>query len=70
MLITKRDPLTGALNSLELNINQAQLDEFNSHNGRMIQVIMPDISANEREFLMTGLTQDSWDEIFPASEEA
>jgi hypothetical protein len=33
-------------------------------NGSMIQIAFPYLSADEREFLMTGITADEWDEIF------
>jgi hypothetical protein len=67
--ITKIDPFTNRENTRELDITQEQLDEYNSPGSRMIQHIMPDLTADEREFLMTGITADSWQELFGAHRE-
>lgn len=53
MLITRRSPLTGKLNSLELPITAAQIARW--HSGDLIQRAFPHLSADEREFLITGL---------------
>lgn len=36
--------------------------------GALIQQAFPFLSAEEREFLMTGITPEEWDEIFPQEE--
>ena len=59
MLIKKRDPFTGKLNSLEINVTQRQIDLWQS--GTFIQDAMPTITPTEREFIMTGIWEDSWD---------
>lgn len=33
-------------------------------NGKRVQDAFPFMSADEREFLMTGITKDEWDKIF------
>lgn len=33
-------------------------------NGQLIQNVMPNISADEREFLKTGITPDEWESVF------
>jgi len=62
--ITKTDPFTGKENTRELDITEAQLDEYEKPGSRMIQHIMPDLTADEREFIMTGIMPDSWQELF------
>ena len=42
----------------------AQLDEIASPNGRLIQDVVPDLSDSDREFLMTGITNEQWDKAF------
>lgn len=37
--------------------------------GELIQVAMPNITPAEREFLMTGATQEEWDEVFKPLED-
>lgn len=62
MKITKQSPLTGKLNTLDLDITQAQLDRWKS--GELIQNVMPNLSADEREFLINGLLPGEFDELF------
>ena len=59
MLIKRKDPFTGKTNTLDINVSQKQLDDWAS--GAYIQDVMPDLSSSEREFIMTGIWDDSWD---------
>ena len=63
MLITKRSPLTGLENTLDLPITQQQLNRF--WGGELVQDVFPDLSAGAREFLMTGFTEEDWNKMFP-----
>jgi hypothetical protein len=67
MNITRMSPLNGRINTMDLPITQAQLDEFYGRTtSRTIQQIFPDLNATQREFIKTGYTQEDWDAIFPA----
>ncbi len=46
----------------EIDVSQSQLDAWKS--GVLIQNAMPNLSADDREFLMTGITPEEWDEHF------
>jgi len=61
MLITRKSVFTGIERTLEINITQDQLDAWQS--GMLIQDAMPNISANDREFIMTGIIEGEWDEV-------
>ena len=61
MLITRKSVFTGIERTLEINITQDQLDAW--QNGMLIQDAMPNISANDREFIMTGIIEVEWDEL-------
>tara|TARA_R110001632_G_scaffold73781_8_gene169534 strand:- start:3055 stop:3216 length:162 start_codon:yes stop_codon:yes gene_type:complete len=37
--------------------------------GYLIQDVMPQLSSEEREFLISGATQDDWDQLYGACEE-
>lgn len=63
MLITKRSPISGQLNSLELDITQAQLDEYNTGK-KLVQNIFPNLTRDEREFLISGTTAEDWSNAF------
>jgi hypothetical protein len=45
-----------------LDITKEQL--FSWVDGELIQDAMPQLSAEEREFLMTGITPAEWDSVF------
>lgn len=67
MLITRKSPRTGIETTLDLPITQQQIQDW--HDGVMIQRAFPNLSASEREFIKTGLTQADWDAIFPSEDE-
>lgn len=64
MLITKKSAFTGIEHTLEIPVTQAQLNLWNS--GVPIQNAMPNISAEDREFIKTGVTAQEWDDTFGA----
>ena len=68
MKITRVDPLTGKANTLDLPITEAHQRDWEE--GMSIQNAMPHLTADQREFLMTGLMPESWNEIFKDSEDA
>jgi hypothetical protein len=63
MLITRTSILSGKTHSLEIDVTQDQINNWNS--GALIQNTMPHLTADEREFIKTGITADEWDEMFP-----
>jgi hypothetical protein len=67
--VTRVSIATGLPVQRELPVTQEQLDEFDSGSDRLVQHIFPDLSASDREFLMTGLTDDEWDELMQEPEE-
>lgn len=71
MLISRTSPLTGKVNTMDLNITPEQLERFNKrHEQRVLaQDALPHLSPAEREFLMTGYTQEDWDKMFPPEDD-
>jgi hypothetical protein len=62
MKITKTSPFSGLTNVMDINITQEQYLAW--LDGTLIQNAMPNISADEREFIMTGITPEEWDSAF------
>ena len=62
MLIIRTSPFSGNTNSMEIEVTQEQLSSW--ENGTLIQNAMPNLSADEREFIMTGITPEEWDSAF------
>lgn len=67
MLIKKISEYSGKTNTKELDVTQEQLNKWRM--GELIQNVMPNLSADEREFLMTGITSEEWNAMFPKEEE-
>jgi hypothetical protein len=65
--ITRKSGLTGKIRTLELPITQDQLDRW-ERGEDLIQNIMPELTPFQREFIMTGSTEEEWDETFKEDE--
>ena len=60
--------MTGIKRTMEIDISEEQLDMWK--NGKdLIQNIAPNLSDDEREFIMTGVTSEEWDEAFKEDED-
>jgi len=66
MQITRKSIISGITRTLELNVTQEQIDKWMA--GMYIQDAMPQLNADEREFIKTGVTKDEWDKAFPEEE--
>lgn len=62
MKITKQSPVTGKMNTLELDITPEQYTEW--QRGALIQNAMPNLTPDEREFLISGSTATDWNTLF------
>ena len=62
MLITARSVLSGKVSSMDLPVTQEQIWAWRA--GELIQNVFPDLTADQREFLMTGITPDEWENAF------
>lgn len=62
MLITKTSGITGKEHTLEIPVTEEQIMRW--RNGELIQNAMPHLTADQREFLMTGATPYEWEEMF------
>lgn len=58
MIITRKHPFTGETNSRDLPITSEEL--FLWESGELIQNVWPHLSADDREFIKTGIT--NWDD--------
>ena len=67
MQITKTSIFSGNTNTMDLNVTQEQLTAWES--GVNIQVAMPQLDADEREFIKTGVTPTEWNELFGEEED-
>ena len=64
MQVTRTSPLTGNVNTMVLDITHEQLGELQRPDRRLVQDIFPDLTPAQREFIITGYTQEDWDTMF------
>ena len=62
MLITRKSLISGNTNTMSLPITEEQYTAWEQ--GTLVQVAMPHLSPDEREFVMSGITPEEWAETF------
>jgi hypothetical protein len=66
MKIQRTSAQSGITRTLDLDLT---LDEYAAwRGGELIQNAMPRLNADEREFLMTGITAEEWEKMFSTQE--
>lgn len=66
MLIQKVSMLTGKLNEMDIPVTPQQISAWRK--GALIQNAMPNLSPEQREFLITGSTPNEWSAAFSEAE--
>lgn len=62
--LTRVSPFTGQPSSKNLETEFERFEEYYCLGTGLIQNIFPDLSADDREFIMTGITPADWDSTF------
>lgn len=62
MIITKTSPMTGMINTMDVDVTEVQIMRW--QRGMLIQDAMPDLSVDEREFIMSGMTPADWEKMY------
>ena len=62
MKIAKTSQLTGKIHTLDINVTESELMRIENRrtSGELIQRIVPNLPISDREFLMTGITNEEW----------
>ncbi len=61
MKITRTNPFNGEVNTLNIEVTDEQIQAYAA--GALIQDAFPNLSADDREFIKTGITAESWEEM-------
>jgi len=67
MKVTRTSRLTGMTRTLELNCTEVQLVDWAC--GKLAQNAFPQLTPDEREFIMTGITSEEWSAAFGTQDE-
>ena len=62
MQITCRSAVSGIIRTEDINVTSEQLAAWDK--GALAQEVFSNISADDREFIMTGITPAEWKEFF------
>lgn len=64
MLVKRTSPFSGKENTMEISgVTSTELYEYFRGSGN-IQDVFPHLTPDEREFIMTGITPEEWEETF------
>jgi hypothetical protein len=68
MKITKTNPFNGDINTMDLDVTYEQVESY--FEGKLlVQDAFPNLSAGDREFIKTGITEEYWENnILPLGE--
>ncbi len=67
MEITRKSSATGKRHTLDLPITDAQIAKY--HNGALVQDAFPHLTADQREFIVSGATAEEWINLFKGLDE-
>lgn len=66
MEITRKSLVSGTTRTMDLPVEQFQMDAWEK--GGLAQVVFANLTAEQREFIMTGTTSEEWDSLFGSEE--
>jgi hypothetical protein len=67
MKVTRTSSVSGVTRTMDLDITPQQLIDYEK--GMKIQYAFPNLTTSEREFFMTGITDEEWNAIAPDDED-
>ena len=62
--VTATCAVSGSSNTMEIPVSLDILEHWIFNSDVLIKDVMPDTTPSEREFLMTGITDSMWDQLF------
>ena len=61
MIITRKSMLSGTVYTKDLDVTQEQLVAWEE--GALVQDAFPNLSADDREFIKTGISAQEWQQV-------
>ena len=62
--VTRQSVITKKINTMELPITQEHLDIYETVGDILIQDAFPNLDKEQREFLLSGITPQEWNDTF------
>ena len=66
--VTRLSALSRTYNTMELPISQEHLEKFDAVGGGLVQHVFPNLNVEQREFLLSGITPQEWNDTFGEEE--
>ena len=66
--VTRKSAITRKINTMELPITQEHLDMYETVGDILIQDAFPNLNAEQREFILSGITPQEWNDTFGEEE--
>ena len=67
--VTRQSIITKKINTMELPITQEHLDTYETVGDILIQDAFPNLDKEQREFLLSGITPQEWNDTFGEEED-
>lgn len=61
MIIERKSAISGIVRQRDLDVTHEQIERWQG--GELIQNVFPDLSPSDREFLVTGTTDEEWEQL-------
>jgi hypothetical protein len=68
MQVTRTSRISGIIRTIDLPITEEQLIDFGR--GARVQDALWNLTPSQREFFMTGITEEEWEQFIAVSEES
>lgn len=68
MLITRKSILSGVERTRDLPVSKGQYEAYME--GMLVQNAFPQLSADDREFIISGITAEEWNETLGGGEDS
>jgi hypothetical protein len=63
MVVTRKSIFSGIIRSVDMpTVTEDKIERW--MNGELIHIVFPELSDDEREFIMSGVTKEEWDAEF------
>ena len=69
MIVERKSIVSGKVNKMDINITTEQLFNFISGRSGLAQEAFPDLSLDEREFIISGIHPTEWEQLFGNEDE-
>lgn len=69
MIVERKSIVSGKVNKMDINITPEQLFNFISGRSGLAQEAFPDLSLDEREFIISGIHPTEWEQLFGNEDE-